>query len=570
MSDVIVDANTISKMYKLYSNPKDRLKEIVNPFRRCYHHEFWALKDVTFQLKRGESIGIIGKNGSGKSTLLKILTGVLTPTSGTFTINGTVSSLLELGAGFNPDLSGLENIFLQGLFHGIARTDMEKKVDDIAAFADIGEFLYQPVKMYSSGMFVRLAFACSVFVDPDILIVDEALSVGDIFFTHKCMRRIKQMIDAGTVLLFVSHDTDTVQRFCSKGLWLESGRVRLYGKAGKVTNAYVAASLETFTEVAEEILQTESQQENHDMDREALHIKRIKVGPIIDIGEKRLYTRGKWVPSLELYPDSSELAMITNDIDATVTFTFSGNELSLLFMRGEGWSDPAIWVDSEQHYFTKYFEQPGRGDKHIENITIALQDGQHDVVIRAANNDLPLGWLGGTTGKTCQIDYREGWHDPEYEKTLVHQGNGKARITCAEILEYNTGRPATAFQSGDWVRLRLHVRMDNLDTFPRIALGFQLRDKNQIPLFGTSCQQECQSYAKNGMNRLIAEWIFPLRLPVNTYSITVGITEYKDDLLAVGIVDFIDLALVIDITKCETYSYIFPANPPIISAYLQA
>ena len=191
------------------------MKESLHPLRKRYHRDFYALSGVSLQLIKG-IIGIIGKNGSGKSTLLKILTGVLTPTSGKVEVNGRVSALLELGAGFNPEFTGLENVFFNGSIMGYSRHEMDAKIDDILAFADIGDFIHQPVKMYSSGMFARLAFAVAINVDPDILIVDEALSVGDAAFQSKCFQKFQEFREKGKTILFVTHSVDLIIKYCSR------------------------------------------------------------------------------------------------------------------------------------------------------------------------------------------------------------------------------------------------------------------------------------------------------------------------------------------------------------------
>ncbi len=234
-----IKVENLSKVYKLYNKPVDRMKESLHPFRKRYHRDFYALNDVSFEIKKGETVGIIGKNGSGKSTLLKILTGVLTPTSGKVEVNGRVSALLELGAGFNPEFTGLENVYFNGSIMGYTREEMDAKIDDILSFADIGDFINQPVKMYSSGMFVRLAFSVATVVDPEILIVDEALSVGDMFFQAKCMTKMKKMIDDGTTLLFVSHDTGSIKGLCNKGIFLDSGSLVSFGKASDIIDLYI-------------------------------------------------------------------------------------------------------------------------------------------------------------------------------------------------------------------------------------------------------------------------------------------------------------------------------------------
>lgn len=235
---VAISVKNLTKIYRLYNAPVHRLKESLHPFRKKYHTDFYALRDVTFEVKRGENVGIIGKNGAGKSTLLKILTGVLTPTCGTVQVYGKVSALLELGAGFNHELSGIDNIYFNGMLMGYSREEMNDRLDDILSFADIGDFLLQPVKTYSSGMFVRLAFSVAINVAPDILIVDEALSVGDMFFQAKCMTKMRKMIDSGVSLLFVSHSPTAVKSLCSKAVLLDDGSVSAFGESSEIVEKY--------------------------------------------------------------------------------------------------------------------------------------------------------------------------------------------------------------------------------------------------------------------------------------------------------------------------------------------
>ncbi|MFD1900356.1 ABC transporter ATP-binding protein [Enterococcus termitis] len=238
MAEYAIDIQNITKTYNMYKKPSDRFKEALNPFKKSYHDLFYALKDVTMQIEKGEMIGFVGENGSGKSTILKIITGVLTPTSGTMKIDGKISALLELGSGFNPEYSGYENIFLNGMVLGFSREEMEERVDDVIQFADIGDHLYQPVKTYSSGMFVRLAFAVAINVDPDILIVDEALAVGDLEFQLKCMEKFTEIKNSGKTILFVSHDVNSIRRFCDRTFWLKNGEVVESGETMDVTTNY--------------------------------------------------------------------------------------------------------------------------------------------------------------------------------------------------------------------------------------------------------------------------------------------------------------------------------------------
>lgn len=239
MSEFAIEVNNLTKTYKLYDDNRRRIIESLFPNVKPKYKEFNALKDVSFKIKKGESVGIIGKNGSGKSTLLKIITGVLNQTSGNIVTDGRISALLELGAGFNPEYTGVENIYLNGTLNRLTREETSKRIDDIADFADIGDFINQPVKNYSSGMFVRLAFAVAVYTDPDILIVDEALSVGDAAFQAKCMARMKQIMRSGATVLFVTHDMNTVKRLCQRCIYLENGVKIMEGPAEKLADIYL-------------------------------------------------------------------------------------------------------------------------------------------------------------------------------------------------------------------------------------------------------------------------------------------------------------------------------------------
>lgn len=239
MSKVVIHAENLSKVYKIYKKPSDRLKETFSHNKTKYYKEFYALNDISFDIVEGETVGIIGRNGSGKSTLLKILTGVLNNSAGSINIDGKISALLELGAGFNQEFTGIENIFLNGTIMNISHEDMEKKLDDIIAFADIGDYINQPVKTYSSGMFVRLAFAVAINVEPDILIVDEALAVGDTRFQLKCMDKFMEFMKAGKTVLFVSHDVNSIKRFCKRTIWLNNGKLIMDGNTDEVTDRYM-------------------------------------------------------------------------------------------------------------------------------------------------------------------------------------------------------------------------------------------------------------------------------------------------------------------------------------------
>lgn len=250
-ADIAIKVENLSKCYQIYDNPRDRLKQFILPRLtqrvgkkpKQYFREFWALKDVSFAIKKGETVGIIGRNGSGKSTLLQMICGTLSPTSGSIQTKGRIAALLELGSGFNPEFTGRENVYMNAAILGLSKKEVDVRFDDIIAFADIGDFIEQPAKTYSSGMMVRLAFAVIAHVDADILVVDEALAVGDAFFTQKCMRFLRNFMKTGSVL-FVSHDTGSVKSLCNRAIWLEQGKVLQEGAPKEVCELYLEAFYE--------------------------------------------------------------------------------------------------------------------------------------------------------------------------------------------------------------------------------------------------------------------------------------------------------------------------------------
>lgn len=238
--DIAISVRNLGKTYRLFGHPGDRIKQFLSLGMKKYHNEFTALQDVSFDIKKGETVGIIGRNGSGKSTLLQLICGILKPTTGTVKVNGRISALLELGAGFNPEFTGRENVYFQGAVMGICNEEMDTRFDEIAAFADIGEFIDQPVRMYSSGMFVRLAFSVAVHVAPDVLVVDEALGVGDSEFQERSFSRMRRMQQEGMTILLVSHSIGAVRNFCRRAIWLCRGSVIDVGDAGTVCSSYLA------------------------------------------------------------------------------------------------------------------------------------------------------------------------------------------------------------------------------------------------------------------------------------------------------------------------------------------
>ena len=280
--DTVIEIKNISKIYNLYNKPSDRLKEALFS-RKSRHTEFAALNDVSFNVNKGEILGIIGKNGSGKSTILKIITNVLTPTSGECIVKGKIAALLELGAGFNMEYTGIENIYLNGQLIGFSKEEMDKKIQDIIDFADIGEHIYQPVKTYSSGMFARLAFSVAISVDPDILIVDEALSVGDVFFQNKCYRRFEEFRERGKTILFVTHDMGSVIRYCNRCVLLNAGKKIAEGNPQEMVDLYKRIMVGQWNENEEKEVDSSSTVKASNVKKDQLWKEQISTNPDMEV-----------------------------------------------------------------------------------------------------------------------------------------------------------------------------------------------------------------------------------------------------------------------------------------------
>lgn len=309
MSEVAIRVDDVSKLYKLYDKPSDRLKESLGLTRKKLYKEHYALHNVSFDVKRGETVGIIGTNGSGKSTILKIITGVLNPSGGHVEIDGRISALLELGAGFNMEYTGIENIYLNGTMIGFSREEIDAKMQDILDFADIGDFVHQPVKTYSSGMFVRLAFAVAINIDPEILIVDEALSVGDVFFQAKCYKKFEDFKKMGKTILFVSHDLGSISKYCDRVVLLNRGKKLAEGTPKEMVSMYkrIMVNQDKAEEIAAHQMDMSSLEENDE--------KEIKEAAC----------EGQWKKHYNLNPDVDEYGNGAAEIEDFAIIDENGN-----------------------------------------------------------------------------------------------------------------------------------------------------------------------------------------------------------------------------------------------------
>ena len=321
--NIAISVMDVSKIYRLYDKPIDRLKEALSPTHKKYHKEFFALDKLSFNVEKGSTVGIIGTNGSGKSTILKIITGVLNPSTGSVKVDGNISALLELGAGFNSDYTGIENMYMNGTMMGFSREEMEKKLREILEFADIGDFVYQPVKTYSSGMFVRLAFALAINVEPEILIVDEALSVGDVFFQSKCYAKMEEIRKKGTTILMVTHDMGSIIKYCDKVVLLNKGKFLAEGSARDMVDLYKKILAGQFDETSMELSDF-----NSGVVEDLANIKRSKEDTFMKTTNELMKAKMTINPSLTEYGDGRAGIVDFGIVDAK-------GSISNLLMKGE-------------------------------------------------------------------------------------------------------------------------------------------------------------------------------------------------------------------------------------------
>lgn len=318
MEDLAISVDHVSKIYKLYDKPSDRLKESLGFGKYVNAREHYALNDVSFQVKKGETVGIIGTNGSGKSTILKIITGVLNQTMGNVDIKGRISALLELGAGFNMEYTGLENVYLNGTMIGFSKQEIDAKLQDILSFADIGDFVNQPVKTYSSGMFVRLAFAVAINIDPEILIVDEALSVGDVFFQSKCYHKFEEFKKCGKTILFVSHDLSSISKYCDRVILLNKGIKLAEGEPKEMIDLYKKVMVNQLDE-SDLVSVSEHDETKEGESSENKEIPAVKTASTLSV------TEGSWKSKLNLNPNLSEYGSKLAEIEDFAILDDQGN-----------------------------------------------------------------------------------------------------------------------------------------------------------------------------------------------------------------------------------------------------
>jgi ABC-type polysaccharide/polyol phosphate transport system ATPase subunit len=576
-AEFAISVHDVGKMYRIYDRPQDRLKQMIWRGHRKFGYEFWALRGISLEVYKGETIGIIGRNGSGKSTLLQIIAGTVAATHGKVYVNGRVAALLELGSGFNPEFTGRENVYLNGTILGLSREEMEQRFDDIAAFADIGEFIDQPIKIYSSGMLVRLAFAVQAHLQPDVLIVDEALSVGDVYFQHKCMRRIKQLVDRGTTLLFVSHSTETVKRFCRRGLWLDTGQMRYFGEAGVATEKYLAFMRMREVQdwiapsgeppahpilAAEESLPEAAAIKDHAVSlapsplselpisttssKRSLVVKQLLPNVAFEIAleEDRLFLKGHW--DWTTAPEAALPIRYSADAEALAGFRCSGEQIDLDFLRSPNAGIVNVRIDGIDRQLDLFHST----EQRIEKFHLSVGPGEHTVLIapakQLANQTTGLWWAGGRIFSPPQLMFHR---DPQLgidNGEVERYGTGKARLTAVELLDYVSEQPVTELVFGQRVRLRLHAER-LAPAGPRLEFSYIVRDRNRIDLFGTTTVDE--HIRLNPLaEQLVVEFAFDIRLGPGSYSILAAFVECSEDLSRRVPMDQIDIAKVFTVS----------------------
>ncbi len=565
--DVVIRIHNVGKMYRIYDRPQDRLKHMLLwRFGRHYGREFWALRNVSFEVRRGETVGIIGRNGSGKSTLLQIIAGTLAPTEGEVQVRGRVAALLELGSGFNPEFTGRENVYLNGAILGLSREEIDARFDDIAAFAGIGEFIDQPVKFYSSGMVVRLAFAVQAHVSPDILIVDEALAVGDIAFQHKCTRHIKKLIDDGTTFLFVSHSTGSIKSLCLRGLWLDSGRVYYYGSAGVAVEKYLATMRMSESSRPDPTIgvitsgSTSNSPSSSSFPSSRLDIVQNlpMVASEIDLADERLFIQGDW-QTCHISQFEFPVRYITS-VPALAGFRCKGSEIRLIFGEGPGMRSAVVDIDG-----TVYDVQLASARDGLKTSRFCVPSGEHVVLIKPG--DISHGdrffWYGGRIDSNVDMSL-----DPRQNSIgcindeVGRYGNQKGRITGVELLDYVTGLPVSEVYQGQAVRLRIFAER-LCDAGPRLEFSFIVRNRNRIDLFGATTIDHSIRLEPRA-TRFSVEFAFDVRLTPGSYSILAAFVECSEDLSKRVPMDLIDIALVFSVSPGSTSQIWYMFYQPMI------
>lgn len=541
-----VSVRDVGKCYRLYNRPLDRLKQGLLRHRKILYREVWAVRGVSFDLPRGSALGIVGRNGAGKSTLLQVLAGTLHPTEGLVVTRGRVVALLELGSSFNTEFTGRENVFLYAAALGISSAQMQERLDAILSFADIGDYIDQPLRTYSSGMVMRLAFSVQAHVDPSVLIVDEALSVGDLHFQHKCIRHINRLREQGVTLLFVSHGPDAVKRFCEYGIWLEKGEVMRYGSSAEVVDAYLASlKMERAEERPLPVMEPAAERgaESVSLD-EDFRARELALVLAFEPGDGNLRLAGNWEVHDAPVGTGREPGLVCFDRGA-LGFRFAGRALELKFMR-HGWSGRAlIGVDDEERVVELYSTESA---SYLNVNFHGLGEGEHRVIIQTLEETHPESqgrevWLIGAHWGSGDVAFKTT--TPEFEKRLkdTRYGTGEAKIHYVELLDETGQALGVSVPFYQKVTLRIHAEI--LIPEDEVHFSFIIKDKNGLDICGSTDFDEKTPLFRNG-DRMIVDFVFPNLLAPGSYSVHVCVARGKEPTEMV-VMDAMDIAAVFEV-----------------------
>jgi ABC-type polysaccharide/polyol phosphate transport system ATPase subunit len=537
-----ISVRQIGKKFKLFPSPGGRFLEYLSAGRLTRHTDFWALQDITFDIPAGTTLGILGQNGSGKSTLLSILAGVLEPSAGSYDIYGKVSAILELGSGFHPEFSGRDNVYMYGSIMGLSKQEVDNRFDEIVRFSELGDFINQPLRTYSSGMIIRLAFSVAVNVNADILIVDEALAVGDAIFQHRCFRKIREMQEAGKTILYVGHDTEAVRNLCTQALLLDGGRIIERGDPNYVVNKYYALIAErerTYSEgnlIEHGDIPGEEYETVYDFIQ---HFSEAKIESAQGGSVNEQTVEIKSVPRHVIFAHPFSKITYTVPVEPGSSLAFAIGILPAAWEKipqGVKFDINAVSDGANELLFSRML-MPKRniGDRGWHNFILPLEKFSGKTVslvfgTSGSGEDLSYCWAAWGWGKLVRLQQSavedaainiDNKHElPELPDSKVRIGNKKARITKVEICDIE-GNEKLTFQSGDVVKIKTHI-LFNESIGKDITVGCVIKGKYS-EIFGTNTRWEKINLGqKNTGDTITVVFSQEVKFATGVYSVTTG------------------------------------------------
>jgi ABC-type polysaccharide/polyol phosphate transport system ATPase subunit len=536
---IAISVNTLGKKFKLYNSPMGRFLEYLSLGKMTRHTDFWALQDLSFEIPTGTTLGILGQNGSGKSTLLSILAGVLEPSAGSFTINGKVSAILELGSGFHPEFSGRDNVYMYGSIMGLSKEEIDKRFDEIVLFSELGDFIDQPLRTYSSGMIVRLAFSVAVNVDADILIVDEALAVGDAIFQHRCFRKIREMQAAGKTILYVGHDTEAVRNLCTQALLLDGGRVIERGDPNYVVNKYFALIAERERAYAEGNLIEHGEMPGEGYETVYNLVQNLNVAKVVSAEVAPVQVQTVEIQST---PRKVIFAHPPSQINFSVTIDPGSSLAFAIGIMPHVWDkipqgvkfDIDIFSDGKTYNIFSRVLQPKRniGDRGWHNFMIPLEkfSGKNVSIIfctSGSGDDLSYGWSAWGWGKIVIKPNQEVRPDDLITSNNCQElryGSNKVKIQKVEIFDKDY-QEIKNFNSGDFSIIRIRIKILNNNLNGVLSVGYYLNNK-YVTLYAMDTWRKKIFNLNSGKNiSIIVDFKQKIILGSGIYSITASVSD---------------------------------------------